>query len=348
MMGHKKLHYMLEQFVETIVRIKNLEKIYGREPISRKLTNNFIMRCKQNQPSNLGSSETIREVTQEIQFSAQSMIAIPTYFNDYERFGKPTHLKKLNIPFLEWFIGFTEGDGHFATNKCAFIISQKDPKLLFKIKKNLGFGSVFKTTQPEIWRYSVTGQLNCLRLYYLFNGNLSLAKSKNRFRLWSKQLKSKIPLKKTSFPITLNNGWFSGFIEAEGGFYGRVRKNNRTKMGFQFQKKFYITQKGESESLKRILTILESNANIYTFNQFEESYNRIDISSFHSHEILLKYLQKFPNLGKKNISVGLWRKMHGRQSRQEHLTITGLTKLRQLCENLNRHHKRIELSELKR
>ena len=134
------------------------------------------MRCNKNQPSNLGSSETIREAPQSIQLS------------HYKKLGKPEHIKQLDRPFLEWFIGFSEGDGSFALDRRAFCINQKDPKLLFRIKKKLGFGSVYETSDPGIWRYSVTGHTNCLRLYYLFNGNLALEKTIDRFLKWSTNL----------------------------------------------------------------------------------------------------------------------------------------------------------------
>ena len=76
--------------------------------------------------------------------------------------------------------------------------------------------------------------------------------------------------------------------------------------------------------LSKITMLLESKAKIYTFQQLEETYNRVDIYSIHSHKLLLDYLIKFPNLGNKNISICIWRKMHDRQDRKEHLTISGL------------------------
>ena len=292
------------------------------------------MRCNKNQPSNLGSSETIREATQSIQL------------RNYQKLGKPEHIKHLDESFLEWFIGFSEGDGSFSQTKRSFVINQKDPKLLFHIKKKLGFGSVYKTTDPGIWRYSVTGKTNCLRLYYLFNGNLALDKTFQSFLNWSALLQPEMKVQKKKLMITLENGWLAGFIEAEGGFYGRVRKNSRMKMGFQFQKKFYLTQKSEKIILQRIILLLESNAKVYTFTQNGQSYNRCEICSFHSHNLLLNYLVNFPTFGMKNISICIWRKMHGRQDRAEHLTTIGLAKLNHLCSLLNKHNERLEIEEI--
>lgn len=285
------------------------------------------MRCKIiNQPSNLGSSETIRKVIQEFNF------------NDYKRYGQPQHLKNIDSQFLEWFIGFSEGDGSFS-KKFSFVINKKDPQLLFKIKKNLGFGSVYETSDSGIWRYCVTGQENNLRLFYLFNGNLILKKTQKRFLQWSTHIKTKIIVKQFQINISLNNAWLSGFIEAEGGFHGRIRKKNNTKLKVQFCKKFYLTQKNENFLLQKIGLLLESKTKIYSFIQNEKNYSRIDITSFKSQNILLNYLLRYPLLGRKNITLSIWSKMHGYQNRKEHLTKFGITKLNNLCFTLKKQNK---------
>ena len=61
--------------------------------------------------------------------------------------------------FINWFIGFTEGDGSFVrwleTNKISFVITQKDPKVLYYIKNNLGFGKIYKC-KDSYYRYIVS------------------------------------------------------------------------------------------------------------------------------------------------------------------------------------------------
>lgn len=285
------------------------------------------MRCNKNQPSMIGSSETIREASQQTKF----------HFEQYKQLGQPTHLTLVDTNFLEWFIGFSEGDGSFCLSQLSFVINQKDPKLLFRIKKKLGFGSVYETSITGIWRYSVTGQKNCLRLYYLFNGHLVLNKTKQRFIVWSDNLiLKKHSLKKTSMIISLNTGWLAGFIEAEGGFSARIRKQKKFKTGFQLQKKFYITQKNEPEHLKQIGKLLKSTSIIYCFSQNGNQYHRIEVSGFDSHQILLDYLNLYPCFGQKNIAIQKWNKIHRRQKKKEHLTLLGLKKIRLLCFHLSK------------
>ena len=134
------------------------------------------MRSALSQPSNLGSSETTREAPLYQAFS------FDYYFEHY----KPQHIKSKNSTFLEWFIGFSEGDGSFIVSKqrCYFIINQKDIKLLYNIRTSLGFGQVITYSQNNrtYGRYVVQDQKNCKRLTHIFNGNLVLKKQMIDFK----------------------------------------------------------------------------------------------------------------------------------------------------------------------
>jgi hypothetical protein len=65
-------------------------------------------------------------------------------------------------------------------NRNIFSISQKDPKVLYFIRKNLGFGLVHKDRNH--FKYYVSNQQNIDRLIRIFNGNLVLKKTDDRFK----------------------------------------------------------------------------------------------------------------------------------------------------------------------
>jgi len=75
-------------------------------PISKKQKN-----IKMNKYFN-GSSETLRKVT----FN----------FKKFNNFYLPEHKKRIDNAFLEWFVGFTEGDGSFVISN-----SKNEKKRLF-------------------------------------------------------------------------------------------------------------------------------------------------------------------------------------------------------------------------
>lgn len=167
------------------------------------------------------------------------------FYFDFSKYieNKPEHIKNIDQHFLEWFVGFTEGDGSFIIslkkNKTSrektmfFFINQKDPKVLYKIKKELGFGQVIKYKQNNqfYYRYSISDIQNIIRIIHLFNGNLLLNKVQINFNKWLNCYNELYPNQyiknKYICPIlNLNSSWLSGFIDAEGCFYANIVLKN--------------------------------------------------------------------------------------------------------------------------
>ena len=217
--------------------------------ISRKLKNVHLFSNKDlnkmKHQDILGSSETTREP--------------PFYsfhFDNYKQYHQPQQKAHLTshascqrltevevsanakyFQFLEWFIGFAEGDGTFSMRqedgrfRFLFEVGQKDPKILYKIKKTLGFGRVSffvrenarTGKKTEYWRYSVDNKRGLQRIMSIFNGNIVLPKRRTQFEDWVCKAKRfhSIDFFFDPRPVSpsLTTGWISGFIEAEGCFY---------------------------------------------------------------------------------------------------------------------------------
>lgn len=101
--------------------------------------------------------------------------------------------KPIEDKWLEWFIGFTEGDGAILEyqGRLSYVISQKDVNVLYHIRDTLGFGNVKIKYDLGFGRYEVTGFDNIHKLACLFNGNLILDKRKVQLAVWVKILYSK-------------------------------------------------------------------------------------------------------------------------------------------------------------
>jgi hypothetical protein len=87
--------------------------------------------------------------------------------------------------FLEWLVGFTEGDGSFVINhrnELAFIITQGNSNkiVLDTIAKNLNFGKVIKQGLYT-HRFIVQRHLEIALIILLFNGNIILPSRKIQF-----------------------------------------------------------------------------------------------------------------------------------------------------------------------
>jgi hypothetical protein len=140
--------------------------------------------------------------------------------------------------FLEWFVGFSEGDGSFLIKKKfpVFVINQADLPLLRKMRALLGFGfvSTFRQNNAIYARYTISGGENIQRLISIFNGNIQLNKVHCRFSEWvfvynniycnSKSGKNPIIVKpcRKATDVCLTNAWLSGFFDAEGGGLCRI------------------------------------------------------------------------------------------------------------------------------
>ena len=179
---------------------------------------------------------------------------IKQYFNfkDYENY-LPEHHKKLSSNFLTWFIGFSEGDGSFVSSTTKsdgqirnfFKIVQKDPKILYYIKKNLGFG-VVKQRKDGYFYYHVSDQVNIDRLIRIFNGNIVVEKVSERFKDWFLAYESytKIENKVSFLPfdpvrskslLSLDNSWLCGFTDAEGCFSGYIESPTTVRLRFSIK-----------------------------------------------------------------------------------------------------------------
>jgi hypothetical protein len=156
------------------------------------------------------------------------------FLEAYRLFGLVDHQSMINQRFLEWFIGFFEAEGSFSSwfdgkrKRLQIEITQKDPKLMYKIKKQLGFGNVtsfFKKGQTY-WRYQTSKKENFIRLFYLFNGNFVTFKKQHQFanfmRHFNKVHKTSFIVSQRQGWISLKNGWLSGFLEGDGGFWAKL------------------------------------------------------------------------------------------------------------------------------
>lgn len=231
----------------------------------------------------MGSSETTREASifdfKPFYDSLLPGAPIPTTF------------------FLEWLLGFTEGDGSFqrASKKNSlkkrpvFTINQEEPGILFLIKKKLGFGTVIYIKETKKvsahFRYRVYKIEHIFQLIQLFKGHLFLDKIHNRFTQWVESYNilcdgrekyphiinklSHLPKIEINFAknsvnlLTLNSPWLTGFTDAEGSFYVSLTERVRyTRTRF----KFALKQKHGKQVLEKIVTLVKSG----TFSEKQE------------------------------------------------------------------------------
>lgn len=301
----------------------------------------------------IGTSETTREA-----------ISKKKSFNlSFYNANKPAHIKKIDTSFLVWLIGFIEGDGSFLCRKTktgglqgntirgVFELTQSidNIKLLKRIRTKVGFGTIreFERDGHRYCSWQTSKKENIIKLIHLLNGNLILTKRRKEFRrflsILNKAWGLNIKLKTSKLTLKLNNSWFSGFCDADGGFFTNVLTNfkgsNKKNKGYyiKFLTRFYITQKDELPFLQEILKLTKASTKIsqITNGKTQELYNRLEIFSSESTEILINYFSKFQLRGIRKIDSLRWARVHGYKNLRRVLTEKAALKLANLVLNLN-------------
>nr|YP_009105662.1 LAGLIDADG homing endonuclease [Xylochloris irregularis]AIT94363.1 LAGLIDADG homing endonuclease [Xylochloris irregularis] len=286
----------------------------------------------------IGSSETTREspVSSSVAFDSSR---ITFDFADFIKHHLPTHKKDVDISFLEWLVGFVEGNGRFCSRLVEegslkrhflFQICQQDPKVLYKIRGHLGFGTVRKHYElTEHWRYTIEDRKGLQRIMALFNGNLVLPKRRRQFANWIKETE---PIHHPSFvfkgqqtvpTVSLHTGWLSGFIDAEGCFYAPFTK--------PYTLSARLTQKdvcGEREVLIEIGSLFTSHVEVNLAKK-SDCYH-LELSSPGSHDALVDYLKRFP-LHQKAVIYRRWWRVYLLRKEGRHLTEAGISRMRRVC-----------------
>jgi len=224
----------------------------------------------------------------------------------------------------EWFIGFAEGDGSWQVdtnerhNRSIFIINQEKPQVLYKIKKLVGYGQVNGPYENKngstYYRYRVGNLKGTRCLIEIFNGNLVLKKTQERFikylEMYNTNLpkEKQIPLNTNNFLPTLEDAWFSGFTDAEGSFSGTFTRDKPSGEYVRASIRFSIVQKGENEIFQHLKAVFGGSV------QFKKTteISRLSLTSVKDRNRIIRYLSKYPLHSDKTVPFTRFKKLHVR------------------------------------
>jgi LAGLIDADG endonuclease len=106
---------------------------------------------------------------------------------------------------------------------------------------------------------------------------------------------------------SLDDGWLSGFVEGDGGFYTNIKTGFRKgKLSdgspcYRFALKFYITQAREDQVLLSIRDLLKAENKLYFSTRGDKIYTKLEISNMESITLVIAYFNNFKLLRDKNI-----------------------------------------------
>lgn len=250
--------------------------------------------------------------------------------------------------WLEWLIGFMEGDGCFlfsSRKNLSMIITQGEDNVeqLYKIQKTQNMGRVIKQG-PRVYRWIVEVREDLLIQVKLFNGNLIQDSRRKQLKKFIEEINNK--LKKhgkkeieynTNRPaISLNTGWLLGFTEAEGCFTISILTNSKA-----FRTRFIQTQKG-SEPLPIFSKLIELfNGGVIEKHSKKDIYNYIltGINKIYNCYI---YFDKFEYLfqGNKLKSYQAFKIQNEKLLNKEHLDPEKRENQKQLSQKINNYRRK--------
>ena len=258
-------------------------------------------------------------------------------------------IKLLNLPlldknFINWFIGFVEGDGSFIINHrndLIFVITQetKYDYILYYIQEKLGYGKVIKQSKTTM-RFIIQNNLECYLIALLFHNNIRLSSKQDSYLKFINLINKKIKKNKFKFTkklkkdniiynyinilstnlklkeITLNDAWLSGFIDAEGCFFCYIKIK---KINYNYTIGFDIAQKNKEnkEILLNKLISLFNSGNVYKHSVPNVWYYRIQ--GINNLKNIINYLDIYTlKSNKLNIYI-IWKKIISWLSKKNHL-----------------------------
>ena len=256
--------------------------------------------------------------------------------------------KKPSVQFLQWFIGFSEGEGSFIIAKrgdLSFVITQStiDINSLNYIKDNLGFGKVVvQSSKQKTHRFIVQDVKNLTLISLIFNGNMVFPTRNARFltflsifneRLLKNNMDILKPKINTIIP-TLQDAWLSGITDGEGSFTCSLLSNSSA-----FRYRYILTQKWEAnkyvlEHIQNILKNYSTDGSVVSHSV--DNVWELRINGVKNCQGLFTYFDEFNLVTKKKDSYLKWKAIHSRLVNKEHLNKDIRSELIYLAKGINK------------
>lgn len=137
--------------------------------------------------------------------------------------------------------------------------------------------------------------------------------------------------------MNINSEWVTGFVDGEGTFYVGINKNDTMSVGYQVLPEFRIVQHKRDIKLLHALKKFFG-AGVVRVNHDDRYELRIR-SIQHLNEKVIPHFDKYPLLTQKKFDFIKFKRIVNLINKNQHLTISGLKKIIEIAEKMNRQEK---------
>lgn len=139
--------------------------------------------------------------------------------------------------------------------------------------------------------------------------------------------------------MNLQTQWIVGFVDGEGCFHIAVNKNSTMKCGYQVLPEFTVTQ---HENNIQVLHALKSYFGCGVVRVNHEDRFCYRVRGFHHlKERIIPFFEKHKLLTTKRIDFEKFRTVVLMMEKEDHLTVDGLKKIREIQQTMNRKAKNL-------
>lgn len=235
----------------------------------------------------------------------------------------------LDASFLDWFIGFVEGDGSFnclkredrTTAEYSLSIKQKDHRVLEYIRDQFGFGTIYSDT--GYYKLVFQRREYLLQIIAICSGNMKLTPRLQLFETWAvgvlDDIKKSSRLRPKEVPwcslldqfsespfsgkrnfIDLETAWLSGFMQAEGSFLAEFFSPQKRShpLGYQILVRVSFRQNDALVPFGELYARLGGH--------ISKQGDKITLSSLTAVRQFQDYFTRFPMRGRKKIAQDRW------------------------------------------
>ena len=261
-------------------------------------------------------------------FSTEATAATKNTYNKYSNLPKisehvANHKSNLTADEFGYFLaGLIEGDGWFGKKQLHIVFSQNDVSLAYLIKKQLGYGNVYKNKDKNAVRYICKHERGLSYILALINGKLLSNYKYDQLVKHNYAEHFNISILPPSNQLSLDNYWLAGFTQADGCFHISVAKSKSHLTGYSVRLEYSLKQNDDLP-----LKLLYNKLNMGNLSKYSTGISCYKSTGFKTALCLINYFDQFNLFAGKYVDYLKFRKVYIMITEGKHLQEKGIKKI---------------------